>query len=696
MSDFNVSAPRLPSPVGAVSAVAITGTVPDPPRHIAGMDNGTILRGTVQGRGGDGLLTIATDHGVLKVATNANLPPGSHVTLEVRAIGDRLQVMVLSIDPPGLSPLPQTPQPQQSQTPAPHPPSVPAQASGTGAGPAPATGGGVSGNAGTGGPVKTPATSPQPTTQSSPQVEPPAKPVLVVAGQTLSAVVVQALPRDLLTLVPQSGAIAGAAVPGSPMPESAMPAPGSAAPAPSNTPSANPGAGNVAANPATRLPAEAVTGTSLIPQIRDKIEALFFGAASSALTSALAAGETAGAAKSKAGTLPPGAAMLLAQLQEDGAATPTAALTRTTPQGQPGTQSGSQPGAGMTGGAQANNALANNALATGTEVKLQVLAIQNQPGEVLDLPGLNQPGLLGGGKNTLLGQIIGQTPAGHSVIHTSLGDLVLHERMSLPAGTKILLALDLSEASLPGNATSLPLTPQSTAFNLARGWPTLADLLMTLQPGGAADGTAANPAAQALAKDLSAATAALPQAGSRLGASLAAAIDAFRNGNFEKLFGPLGIALKNSGKSDALGKLRDEFMQLSLLAQDGRGQDWRCFFLPIWDDGRLQQINLFYRRPKRGQQDDDADGNATRFVVDVNFTRLGACQLDGLVRKARFDLMVRSHRPLPETARRDIGNLFAEARALGNYAGDISFQATTRFPVSPLDEIAEAPPSVVA
>ncbi|MET1025993.1 MAG: hypothetical protein ABWY00_02405 [Dongiaceae bacterium] len=673
MSDFNVTAPRLPGAVGTVSPTAVTGTVPDPPRNFAGMDNGTILRGTVQGRDKDGLVSIKTDQGILKVATTANLPAGSNVTLEVRAIGDRLQVMVLSVDAPGPLPLPQSPAPQpqlpqgqlpQGQSPAASGAQQPPLSSGGtvgGPGAGPATGADAGGKT----PVSTPVESPSST------------PVVVVAGSTLSAIVVQALPRDLLQraataqLTPRRG-----------VDISTLPAtPGS------STADAPEALGGTVGGTL----GESFGGTSLIPQIRDKIALLFFGS-----TSAPAGLAAEGAEGGVTLTGLPG--------QGSGIATSGA------------TGPGAGAAAGTALGSLSGELLADQTLtaplATGTEVKLRVLAIQNQLGEILDFPGLtqadpNQSGLMqpglsqsglaalagGGGKNVLLGQIIGQTPAGHPVIHTPVGDLVLHERILLPVGAKIMLALDLMETILP--AVTPMLTPQGAAVNLARGWPTLADLLLTLLPGG--DDDAPDAATQAAGRDIAAALAALPQPGNRLGLGLLSVMDAYRNGDFEKLFGPLSQALKTiGGKSDALRKLRDEFMQLSLLAQDGKSQDWRSFFLPLWDDGRLQQINLFYRRSRRDQSQDDKDGHATRFIVEVNFTRLGACQLDGLVKKKRFDLMVRSHLPLPESSRREIGNLFAQARELGNYAGDIHFQTTTRFPVSPLGEVATAPPSVVA
>ena len=332
-------------------------------------------------------------------------------------------------------------------------------------------------------------------------------------------------------------------------------------------------------------------------------------------------------------------------------------------------------------------------LPTGTELRLRVLNIQEQPAAMTSTSNVQvNMAAAAAGKATLVGQILGHTPAGHPVIHTSLGDLVLQQQASLPVGAKITLALEAVEMATAGNLI-LPVTPQMTALNLAQGWPTLLDMLITLQHGLSSEG---QPGATATGTDAGT-LARLLQPGSKLAADMVAAVDAFRTGDFEKLFGSLTTALKAvGGKQESVRKLRDEFGQLSSLSQERTQQDWRCFLLPLWDDGRLQQINLFYRRPRRGKGDKDKGDEATRFIVEVNFTRLGGCQLDGLIRKKHFDLMIRSHQELPLVAKREIVGLFAEARDLGNYAGDVSFQTALRFPVAPLDDIAKDSPSVTA
>ncbi|HLB80165.1 MAG TPA: hypothetical protein VJJ77_06645, partial [Dongiaceae bacterium] len=89
-----------PAALPPTSQTPVLATVPDPPNAVAGALVGTIITGTVVGRDVRGLVAIRTDNGTLALATQANLPTGSTVALEVRVAGARMQLIVLSVNPP--------------------------------------------------------------------------------------------------------------------------------------------------------------------------------------------------------------------------------------------------------------------------------------------------------------------------------------------------------------------------------------------------------------------------------------------------------------------------------------------------------------------------------------------------------------------------------------------------------------------
>jgi len=595
MSEFSINLPpRLPNAGPAPNI--LTAVIPDPPRQLSQLDNGTIIKGTVQGRDPDGLLVVVTDKGALKLSTPANIAPGTQVTLEVRSAGDRLQVLVLAIE-------------NQPAT------GASGQGPRTGAAPAPTTS------------TNPPTQAPPPSTGTTP---PPA-PVAIV-GSVLHGTIVQTAPDTLTQLIrsllPAPPAAQLAVLP-APLPAPAAQTPAlPAQPVPSG------------ARPQAEAPAHAPAGQESLPKVlmsalqadvRAKIEALFFsappakGAAAPALPAQLS------------GTLPPGAQALGQALKLP------------------------------------------IALTTGSEVRLRLIAVAAAPGQPLAIATPSAAA-----QHTIAGRIIGYTPSGNAVLHSPLGAIILQGALHVPVGTELSMAVEPAlptPAALPAGTSSLP----QLLLSVARSWPSLTEAIALLRQNSSNADTLA-----VLAR--------LPQAGPRLAAGLIAAMQALRTGDAEALLGAL-VAARAGGtaREESARKVRQEFGQVSSLAQERPGIDWRCCFIPILDDGTIRQINLFYRRDRRKDRKDAKDEKSgTRFIVEVDMSRMGPFQFDGLVREKQFDLMVRSHIALPQKFRQDITELFHEALTLGDYRGGLAFQKVKDFPVSPLEEIEKSATSVSA
>ncbi len=164
-------------------------------------------------------------------------------------------------------------------------------------------------------------------------------------------------------------------------------------------------------------------------------------------------------------------------------------------------------------------------------------------------------------------------------------------------------------------------------------------------------------------------------------------LSALSGGNVARWIGNQAIqALKNAGRDPLLSRLGQDFGQLGRLA-DNEGGDWRLFFIPLHDGDQLQQLRLFLRHGwgdrdgGPGQDDEDQ----TRFVVEVEMSRLGDLQLDGLVREKRLDLILRSRAPLPDFMRRDITQIFHEANEITGNRGSIGFQSSHEWKAMPIE-----------
>jgi len=265
------------------------------------------------------------------------------------------------------------------------------------------------------------------------------------------------------------------------------------------------------------------------------------------------------------------------------------------------------------------------------------------------------------------------THAGQPILQTPLGTMTLEIRAALQVGSRI--AFELPSGALgtsgPGAAGSGP-APLGT---LAHSWPALEETLRVLQE------VAPPGVAAATLRD------AIPQPGSRLASGLLFFLSALSAGNMNRWIGNQAIqALKSAGRDSLVSRLRRDFGQLGRLA-DNEGGDWRLFFIPIHDGDQLQQLRLFLRN---GGQDGDGgagqdDEDPTRFVVEVEMSRLGELQLDGLVREKRLDLILRSRAPLPEFMRRDITQIFHETNEITGNQGKIGFQSSLEWKAMPIE-----------
>jgi hypothetical protein len=695
----------------------LTGVVPDPPRSLLGLVTGTILKGTVLGKGTDGLTTIATDKGTVSVATNAALPAGSAVTLEVRnAGGDRLQVLILAVEAGNRNA---------------------EKTSQAGSGSA----GGVSSAATAQSGVAGAAAH---KTKSEPPPRPTAPPPIQIAGSSVKAVVVQTPPVASLLPTPDveiepftapnppvsvppdavqkaqllaqaralveplsatplpTGPIVAPTDPDgpTPLPQGTPPAgtlPSGTAPAgmlaPGTLPTGAPQSGGIPGSSVLLTPATLPSGgaTILQPDVAARIAALFAAAAAPDTASL----PTGAAPLPTPGTLP------AATLPATNAPSGGIPVAYTPPGGMPMPSSppGAMPAANVPPGSMPV-ALASAAgpllaqflagtpaaaapatplmLQAGSELTLHVVAVLPTKGGEIEIAP--EAARLTGQAAPLIGKVLGYTRAGHAVIDTPAVALMMQERTRLPVGAQVALVL---EPIAPPPASVLPpiTSPQTALLYLSNRWPALDDLIAVLRG-----------APLAAPNDPDNAPPGIAQTGPKLAAGLSAAISAFRNGEIERLLTPLLAGRKVPvEKEEMVKRLKDEFTQLSDLAKDRTAVDWRALFLPVYDPRiGLTQINLYYRHNSGEGGAGEKKDQGTRFLVDVNFAALGAFQLDGLIRGKRFDLMIRSRSRLSRNQRQDIINIFENALEVGGNTGALEFRTVDVFPVSPLDELRQS------
>ena len=305
-------------------------------------------------------------------------------------------------------------------------------------------------------------------------------------------------------------------------------------------------------------------------------------------------------------------------------------------------------------------------LAQGTTVALKVVGVA-QPGSAAPIPleapltgAAPPPGREG---PVLHGTVAGATPQGQPILATRQGMLVLTTQAPLPAGTRVSVVL------------TDPLRAQHTVAPHAAGtppaggdWPALRQVMEAL--------AALDPE---LARSLT--NSVVPQPNRKLGAALTFLLSAMRGGDARGWLGEEATtALERGGQTTLLKQMEEEFRAPARPAAEAPA-DWKPFAVPMLNGQALEAVQVHVRRVNvedGGGGGGEREARGSRFLLDLELSRFGPLQLDGLVRPQRFDLILRSHAPLPAELNVELSGVFADSLGAMGFTGTLSFQTGAR------------------
>lgn len=180
----------------------------------------------------------------------------------------------------------------------------------------------------------------------------------------------------------------------------------------------------------------------------------------------------------------------------------------------------------------------------------------------------------------------------------------------------------------------------------------------------------------------------LPQAGGPMTTGMLFFLSAMMTGDVRRWMGDEAMRVLQRTSGNILDRLRQDVGEMRRMATEPAGQEWRSYLIPILVGQDLQQLKFFIRGEKDAEDENGSDKNRDiRFVIEVEFSKLGPFQFDGLTRDKNVDLMVRTRDTLAENMRDDIRAIFANALSALGFSGTINFQRSVNFELNPTQEV---------
>ena len=276
---------------------------------------------------------------------------------------------------------------------------------------------------------------------------------------------------------------------------------------------------------------------------------------------------------------------------------------------------------------------------------------------------------------TLSGTVIQNTVPRELTVQTSLGTIKLFVNTPLPKGSIIQFELQqVTQVRQPVVGSAASADEESSSF------PSRLEAMETIAQLQRPAAMLQNPFPAHL----------VPRPGPALGAELLFMLTALKGGNLRSWLGEeqsaaleaLGRRQSGDTKGDMLSRLEAEFSGLKTLPDPVNDGVWRSVFLPIFDQGQVQPLQYFLKKQQhkdeQGQQKD-----TDHFMVDVELTRMGRMQLDGLVQKLsprhtsaplQFDLIIRTQLAWSEEIRHTIREIYRRGQEISGFRGTLTFR----------------------
>lgn len=156
-------------------------------------------------------------------------------------------------------------------------------------------------------------------------------------------------------------------------------------------------------------------------------------------------------------------------------------------------------------------------------------------------------------------------------------------------------------------------------------------------------------------------------------------IAAVRAGDLQAWLGDKAVEhLRRSGKAEWVARMSREFSGLNKLVSEPVNAEWRGMSIPLYAQGQIDKIHLYYRSGDQGadrdQEKKDKTGS-TRFIFDLNLSAIGPVQLDGYVRGKVLDLAVRTEQPFSAAMRHDMTRRYIHVLESAGLEGALIFQS---------------------
>ena len=138
--------------------------------------------------------------------------------------------------------------------------------------------------------------------------------------------------------------------------------------------------------------------------------------------------------------------------------------------------------------------------------------------------------------------------------------------------------------------------------------------------------------------------------------------------------------LKQIGAEKLIDRIGHDFTRISQMATDRPAGDWRPYMVPLHNGSDISAVPLLIKqisndeqnKSKKNQKNEENQKvKATRFMLEIKFSRFGMVHLDGLLKGTTLDIILKAANTIPFPIKTKLSQRYNDALKQNDFSGEL-------------------------
>lgn len=144
--------------------------------------------------------------------------------------------------------------------------------------------------------------------------------------------------------------------------------------------------------------------------------------------------------------------------------------------------------------------------------------------------------------------------------------------------------------------------------------------------------------------------------------------------------------LKQIGAEKVIDRIGHDFTRIAQMSTDRPAAEWRPYMVPLHNGSDISAVPILIKQissdernksKKNQEKEENLKVKATRFMLEIKFSRFGMVHLDGLLKGTTLDIILKAANPIPFAVKTKLSQRYNDALKQNDFSGELIINDNT-------------------